>query len=357
MALFSAFFPPSRRIDRPFKRSLFSSSSSNSSSSSSLSSMSDSDASSAAGDASRRGSSMRESPVTLQIAECSTPRIKVRRGGKHQHERIDDELLARAQNVDGVAKFESVDSAAGKDVAAWRARQQHQQRIACITPPRDKDQVQTNNHHHAFEIPIGSSGSASSSSSSGSSSYMRGTGQARQVSSSADLQFGGTARLTALSTSSTTGPVPSMPEGEEEAENRRGERGSRSDEIDAELFPSSSRPSGIGAMLRTPPRAIQTDMSDSDACVSPRSSFTHQRCSNCDKQFVVQNTPRAMRAMAQNNSLGMDDVFCSGECRCSYIASGYEYSRAAQRAGGSARNQQSDYESFGESDSDDDMLS
>ena len=73
MALFSAFFPSTRRIDRPFKRSLF-----NSSESESLSGGSDVSCTS-----SMRASSMSESPVTSHRskAEVSTPRISFGGGG------------------------------------------------------------------------------------------------------------------------------------------------------------------------------------------------------------------------------------------------------------------------------------
>jgi hypothetical protein len=46
------------------------------------------------------------------------------------------------------------------------------------------------------------------------------------------------------------------------------------------------------------------------------SSFTHVRCLNCDQQFVVHRTPR--------NSPSNNGDFCSGECRCSFLATGID---------------------------------
>ena len=47
-------------------------------------------------------------------------------------------------------------------------------------------------------------------------------------------------------------------------------------------------------------------------------SFTHVRCLNCDQQFVVHKTPR------NNNSSSSNGDFCSGECRCSFLATGID---------------------------------
>ena len=44
-------------------------------------------------------------------------------------------------------------------------------------------------------------------------------------------------------------------------------------------------------------------------------SFTHLRCMNCNQQFLVSNrSPRSAD----------DGDFCSGECRCSFLASGVD---------------------------------
>ena len=45
------------------------------------------------------------------------------------------------------------------------------------------------------------------------------------------------------------------------------------------------------------------------------SSFTHIRCLNCQNQYVVS----ARRSPGKH-----DSEFCSGECRCSFLAAGIE---------------------------------
>jgi len=47
-------------------------------------------------------------------------------------------------------------------------------------------------------------------------------------------------------------------------------------------------------------------------------SFTHVRCLNCDQQFVVHKTPRS------SSSSSNSEDFCSGECRCSFLATGID---------------------------------
>jgi hypothetical protein len=48
-------------------------------------------------------------------------------------------------------------------------------------------------------------------------------------------------------------------------------------------------------------------------------SFTHTRCMNCNSQFIV-NTSSSPR----NPARSISGEFCSGECRCSFLASGID---------------------------------
>ena len=54
--------------------------------------------------------------------------------------------------------------------------------------------------------------------------------------------------------------------------------------------------------------------------VSRSGSFTHVRCLNCNQQFIVNN--RTSPKLSQSSNLNGD--FCSGECRCSFLATGID---------------------------------
>lgn len=81
--------------------------------------------------------------------------------------------------------------------------------------------------------------------------------------------------------------------------------------------------------LGTPPRLSYCSSADNNptsyGTESPRDQFMPRRCSNCDKQFVMQSSVFADDCCGDRNRLEADYAFCSGECRCSYIATGYEY--------------------------------
>jgi hypothetical protein len=66
-------------------------------------------------------------------------------------------------------------------------------------------------------------------------------------------------------------------------------------------------------------------MSRENTEVSPKifrsGSFTHVRCLNCNQQFIVNTKSPASDASLRGN---MTDEFCSGECRCSFLATGID---------------------------------
>ena len=49
------------------------------------------------------------------------------------------------------------------------------------------------------------------------------------------------------------------------------------------------------------------------------SSFSHARCMNCNSQFIVN-----ISSSPRNPTRSISGEFCSGECRCSFLASGID---------------------------------
>ena len=69
------------------------------------------------------------------------------------------------------------------------------------------------------------------------------------------------------------------------------------------------------SMATQPPNRVNYFPGSAEKKVTRTNSFSHARCRNCNSQFIVKLSPPC------NSTRRINGEFCSGECRCSFLAS------------------------------------